>query len=50
MVVDRIGYPHFFLYTASLAVPGLLMLYLLHRQGAFEPARGSGRASAAAGT
>jgi PAT family beta-lactamase induction signal transducer AmpG len=50
MVVDRIGYPHFFLYTASLAVPGLLMLYLLHRQGAFEPARGSRRASAAAGT
>jgi PAT family beta-lactamase induction signal transducer AmpG len=50
MVVDRIGYPHFFLYTASLAVPGLLMLYLLHRQGAFEPARDGGRASAAAGT
>jgi len=50
MVVDRIGYPHFFLYTASLAVPGLLMLYLLHRQGAFGPPRDSRRASAAAGT
>jgi len=50
MVVDRIGYPHFFLYTASLAVPGLLMLYLLHRRGAFGPPRDSRRASAAAGT
>jgi PAT family beta-lactamase induction signal transducer AmpG len=39
MVVDRIGYPHFFLYTASLALPGLLLLYVLRRQGAFEPAR-----------
>jgi len=50
MVVDRIGYPHFFLYTASLALPGLLLLYVLHRQGAFEPARISARASAPAGT
>jgi PAT family beta-lactamase induction signal transducer AmpG len=50
MVVDRIGYPHFFLYTASLALPGLLLLYVLRRQGAFEPARGDQRASAAAGT
>jgi MFS transporter, PAT family, beta-lactamase induction signal transducer AmpG len=50
MVVDRIGYPHFFLYTASLALPGLLLLYVLSRQGAFEPARGGGRGRAPAGT
>jgi PAT family beta-lactamase induction signal transducer AmpG len=35
MVVDHIGYPHFFLYTASLALPGLVLLYLLRQQGAF---------------
>jgi PAT family beta-lactamase induction signal transducer AmpG len=35
MVVDHIGYPYFFLYTASLALPGLLLLYLLSRRGAF---------------
>ena len=36
IVVDHIGYPRFFLYTASLALPGLLLLYLLRRRGAFE--------------
>jgi len=36
MVVDRIGYPPFFLYTASLAVPGLLLLWWLSRRGAFN--------------
>jgi PAT family beta-lactamase induction signal transducer AmpG len=30
-VVDAIGYPHFFLYTASLALPGLLLIYLFYR-------------------
>jgi PAT family beta-lactamase induction signal transducer AmpG len=30
-VVDNIGYPHFFAYTASLSIPGLLLLYLLTR-------------------
>ncbi len=30
-VVDRIGYPHFFLYTASLSIPSLVLLYLLTR-------------------
>jgi len=30
-VVDRIGYPHFFLYTASLSIPALVLLYLLTR-------------------
>jgi len=50
MVVDRIGYPHFFLYTAALALPGLLLLYALRRQGAFAGVAEAGRASAAAGT
>lgn len=30
-VVDKIGYPHFFAYTASLSIPSLLLLYLLTR-------------------
>jgi PAT family beta-lactamase induction signal transducer AmpG len=30
-VVDRIGYPHFFMYTASLSIPALLLIYLLSR-------------------
>src|ERR1700751_1299700 len=50
MVVDRIGYPHFFMYTASLALPGLLLLYVLRRCGAFEPSGLVARASAPAGT
>jgi PAT family beta-lactamase induction signal transducer AmpG len=50
MVVDRIGYPHFFLYTASLALPGLLLLYALRRHGGFEAPADAGRASAAART
>jgi len=36
MVVDHIGYPHFFLYTAALALPGLVLLYVLRQHGAFE--------------
>ena len=31
-VVERIGYPHFFLYTASLSIPGLLLLAWLWRR------------------
>ncbi len=31
LVVDRIGYPHFFMYTASLSIPSLLFIYLLTR-------------------
>jgi hypothetical protein len=27
-VVNALGYPHFFLYTAALTVPPLLLLYL----------------------
>ncbi|MGH8133838.1 MAG: AmpG family muropeptide MFS transporter [Steroidobacteraceae bacterium] len=45
MVVDHIGYPPFFLYTASLALPGLILLWLLRRRGAFATP-----ALAAAGT
>jgi PAT family beta-lactamase induction signal transducer AmpG len=30
-VAHRIGYPHFFLYTASLSIPALLFIYLLTR-------------------
>jgi MFS transporter, PAT family, beta-lactamase induction signal transducer AmpG len=45
MVVDHIGYPHFFIYTASLALPGLLFLWWLSRRGAFD----AQRARAAAG-
>jgi PAT family beta-lactamase induction signal transducer AmpG len=30
-VVHRIGYPHFFMYTASLSIPALLLIYLLKR-------------------
>ena len=30
-VVDRIGYPHFFMYTASLSIPALLLIYVLTR-------------------
>ena len=38
IVVDHIGYPSFFLYTASLALPGLILLYVLKRWGAFGTA------------
>jgi PAT family beta-lactamase induction signal transducer AmpG len=30
-VVERIGYPHFFLYTASLSIPALLLIFVLTR-------------------
>jgi MFS transporter, PAT family, beta-lactamase induction signal transducer AmpG len=32
-VVEKIGYPAFFVYTASLSLPGLLLLYFLARRG-----------------
>lgn len=32
-VVDAVGYPWFFVYTASLSVPALLLLWWLARQG-----------------
>jgi PAT family beta-lactamase induction signal transducer AmpG len=31
-VVDAIGYPRFFLYTASLSIPALLLLYFIARR------------------
>lgn len=36
-VVDAIGYPQFFLYTASLAIPGLLLIYLYRRRAPGAP-------------
>lgn len=50
MVVDHIGYPPFFLYTASLAVPGLILLYVLKRRGAFGTTPTAGLVDAAEGT
>jgi MFS transporter, PAT family, beta-lactamase induction signal transducer AmpG len=50
MVVDHIGYPHFFLYTAALALPGLVLLYVLRQQGAFERTSARARTHAAAET
>lgn len=41
-VVDAIGYNAFFIYTASLSLPGLLLLYVLSRRGAFYRSRGEG--------
>jgi MFS transporter, PAT family, beta-lactamase induction signal transducer AmpG len=41
-VVDAIGYDAFFIYTASLSLPGLLLLYVLARRGAFYKSRGEG--------
>jgi PAT family beta-lactamase induction signal transducer AmpG len=35
LVVDAIGYPQFFVYTASLSIPALLFLYLLARRRDF---------------
>jgi PAT family beta-lactamase induction signal transducer AmpG len=39
MVVDHVGYPPFFFYTASLALPGLILLFVLRgRSAAFTRA------------
>ena len=47
-VVDAVGYPWFFIYTASLSVPALLLLWLLRRHGQFTAARpGAGAAATA---
>jgi MFS transporter, PAT family, beta-lactamase induction signal transducer AmpG len=35
-VVDAIGYSRFFVYTASLAIPGLLLLYWLTRRTGYS--------------
>jgi MFS transporter, PAT family, beta-lactamase induction signal transducer AmpG len=39
IVVDHIGYPPFFLYTAALSIPALLLLYGLSRRSDFQPLR-----------
>jgi PAT family beta-lactamase induction signal transducer AmpG len=39
LVVDHIGYAPFFLYTAALSIPALLLLYLLSRRADFAPSR-----------
>jgi PAT family beta-lactamase induction signal transducer AmpG len=38
-VVDAIGYPAFFVYTATLGLPALLMLYFLARRMQVEAAQ-----------
>ena len=38
-VVDAVGYPRFFLYTASLSIPALVLLWLLARQGVLKRAQ-----------
>lgn len=38
-VVDHVGYPVFFTYTAALSVPGLILLYFLSRRGVVGHAR-----------
>ena len=48
-VVDHIGYPSFFLYTASLALPGLILLFVLKARGAFALPPPSSRAGTADG-
>jgi MFS transporter, PAT family, beta-lactamase induction signal transducer AmpG len=45
-VVDAVGYSWFFMYTAALSVPALLLLWLLHKRGQFA----AGHASAGAST
>lgn len=35
-IVDHVGYPAFFVYTASLSIPGLLLLAWLVRRGVFR--------------
>jgi MFS transporter, PAT family, beta-lactamase induction signal transducer AmpG len=39
IVVDHIGYPPFFLYTAALSIPALVLLYGLSRRQDFQPLR-----------
>jgi PAT family beta-lactamase induction signal transducer AmpG len=38
-VVDAVGYPWFFVYTASLSIPGLILLYWLVRRFPMQGAR-----------
>jgi PAT family beta-lactamase induction signal transducer AmpG len=40
-VVDAVGYPWFFVYTASLSIPGLVLLYWLVRRFPMPGAKGA---------
>jgi PAT family beta-lactamase induction signal transducer AmpG len=42
IVVDHIGYPTFFIYTASLSIPALIFLYFVIRQGRRAQPAGAG--------
>jgi PAT family beta-lactamase induction signal transducer AmpG len=35
-VVDAVGYPWFFVYTSSLGIPALVLLYLIVRRREYE--------------
>jgi PAT family beta-lactamase induction signal transducer AmpG len=39
LVVDAIGYPPFYLYTAALSIPALVLLYILWRRRDFQALR-----------
>jgi PAT family beta-lactamase induction signal transducer AmpG len=41
-VVDAVGYDTFFVYTASLSLIGLTLLFVLSRLGVFYKSRGEG--------
>ena len=45
-VVDAIGYPPFYLYTASLSIPALVLLYVLSRRRDFRELRTAGAEAA----
>jgi PAT family beta-lactamase induction signal transducer AmpG len=47
-VVQAIGYVHFFVYTASLSIPPLVLLYWLSRRREFKPLDRSGASLASA--
>lgn len=46
-VVDHVGYTAFFVYTASLSLPGLILLYFLRRRSVFAVPRRSSDAPGA---
>ncbi|MGA8708035.1 MAG: MFS transporter [Steroidobacteraceae bacterium] len=47
-VVDAIGYPRFYLYTAALSIPALLLLWMLSRRRDFRALRAAAQGSPAA--
>lgn len=46
-IAEALGYPHFFLYTASLSIPALLLLIVLVRRGQLEVLRPAAAGAAA---